>query len=101
MKTTITEFVQIRTFETTTDNQLFDRADAVVNFLKNQDGCLDAELVKGPTGTTWCFIFHYENMEKVKDIAEKMRSCEEFEALKSLLLPGSLEVSFFSQQKKW
>ncbi len=102
MKTTmITEFVEIRVLETATDEQLLAKAEVLNDFLKMQDGYVDAELLKGIERNIWRFIFHFESMEKVKAIGEKMRSSEEFNDFKTLIVPGSIGVTFFRQERKW
>jgi hypothetical protein len=100
MNTIITEFVQVKVLETTTDEQLLAKADGLIDFLNKQDGYLDSELVKGIEGNSWCFIFHYDSMEKVRVIAEKMRSSKEFEEFKLLLVPAVINVTFFNQLRK-
>jgi hypothetical protein len=101
MNPVITEFVQVKVLETATDEQLLAKADVLNDFLKNQDGYLDSELIKGIEGNTWFFIFHYISMEKVRVIAEKMRNSKEFEEFKILLVPASISVTFFNQMRKW
>jgi hypothetical protein len=98
----ITEFVNFRVLETTTDEQLLSKADTFINdFLKKQDGFADAELVKDVEGNARCFIIHYESFEKVKAIVEKMRNCKEFDEFKSVIVPGSISVTFNHQIRKW
>jgi hypothetical protein len=77
------------------------KADLLNDFLKNQDGYLDPELIKGIEGKTWCYIFHYIGMVKVRVIAEKMRNNKEFEEFKILLVPAGISVSFYNQMIKW
>jgi hypothetical protein len=102
MKTTmITEFVKIELLQTTTDEQLLTAADKVNDFLQQQDGFIDSELVKTLEGNTWYFIYHIENMEKLKTVGEKIRGIKLFDVLFPLITPGSMNVNFFSQVKKW
>jgi hypothetical protein len=101
MNPVITEFVQVKVLETTTDEQLLAKADVLNDFLKNHNGYLDSELIKGIEGNTWVFIFHYISMEKVRIIAEKMRNSKEFEEFKILIVPASISVTFFNQMRKW
>lgn len=103
MKTKIiTEFVNFNVLETTTDDQLLLKADIFINnFLKKQDGFVDAELVKNVEGNARCFIIRYESFEKVKAIVGEMRNCREFEEFKSVLVPGSIGVTFHNQLKRW
>jgi uncharacterized protein YxjI len=100
MKTTmITEFVEISLPETTTVEQFTEKAENFVNFLKKQDGYIDGEMVQALEGNAWRFVFHFENMEKVKAIGEKMRSSNEFAEFKAVI--AGFGVTFFRQLKKW
>jgi hypothetical protein len=99
--TIITEFVKFKVLQTTTDDQLMSKADIFNDFQKNQDGFINAELVKDKEENAWFFIFHYESMEKVKAIGEKLSSCKEFDELKTLFVPGSIGVTFYPQLRKW
>lgn len=97
----ITEFVKIELLQTTTDEQLLSASDRINNFLTKQDGFIDSELIKAIEGNTWYFIYHIENMEKLKTVGEKIRSIKLFEELMQLITPGSMSVTFFNQVKKW
>ena len=98
----ITEFVKFNVLETTTTEQLLLNADVFINdFQKKQDGFIDVELVKEIEGNEWCFIFHYENLEKIKAIGEKMRKSKEFNEFKSLVVPESMNVTFRQMLKRW
>ncbi len=100
MKTTmITEFVEIRLPETLTVEQFTEKAENFANFLKKQDGYIDGEMTQALEGNAWRFVFHFENMEKVKAIGEKMRAGSEFAEFKSVI--GSFGVSFFRLVLKW
>jgi hypothetical protein len=102
MKTMITEFVNFKVLETTTDEQLIAKADAFIgDFMKKQDGFVDAELTKAADGDARCFILRYESFEKVKPIVEQLGNCQEFAEFKSLLVPGSIAVTFNPQLKTW
>jgi hypothetical protein len=101
MKTIITELVKFKVLETTTDEQLISKADILNDFQQKQDGFMDAELVKGIKESEWYLIYHYQNMEKVKIIGEKMRSSKVFDEFMPLTEPGSLSVNFYQQLKKW
>lgn len=102
MKTIITEFVNFKVLGTTTDEQLIAKADRFIgDFMKKQDGFIDAELVKASDGDERCFILRYESFEKVKAIVEQLRNCKEFAEFKLLLIPGSITVAFNSQLKSW
>ena len=99
METTITEFVEISLPETTTVEQFTEKAENLVNFLKKQDGYIDGEMMQALEGNAWRFVFHFENMEKVKAIGEKMRASSEFAGFKSVI--AGFGVSFFRKMKKW
>lgn len=102
MKTIITELVNFRVLETTTDEQLVAKADRFINdFMKMQDGYVDAELVKSTEGDVRCFIIRYNSFEKIKAIVEKLHNCKEFDEFKQLIVPGSIGVTFNPQLKKW
>jgi hypothetical protein len=101
MKTIITEIVKFKTLETTTDELLISKADILNDFQQKQDGFIDAELAKGMKDSEWYLIYHYENMEKVKLIGEKLRSSKVFDEFTPLLESGSLSVTFYQQTKKW
>jgi hypothetical protein len=97
----VTEFVKLKVLETTTDEQLISKADILNDFQKKQDGFIDAELVKDMNENSWCFIYHYESMEKVKAIGEKMRNSRVFDEFNPLIVPGSFSVTFCQHLKKW
>jgi len=102
MKTTmITEFVRIETLPATTEAQLEAVADVINAFLEKQDGFIDASLVKALEGNTWYFIYHIENLEKLKAVGEKLRSSKLFDEISPLIVPGSLNVTFYRQLKTW
>ena len=98
----ITEFVKFKVLETTTDEQLISKADIHINeFQKKQDGFIDTELVKNVEENAWYFIFHYENLEKIKAVGEKMRNNKAFDKLNALIVPGSICVTLYHQLRKW
>ena len=98
----ITEFVKFKVLETTADEQLIAKADIHMNgFQKKQDGFIDTELVKSVEENAWCFIFHYESLEKIKAVGEKMRKNKAFDELNTLIVPGSISVTFYHQLRKW
>jgi hypothetical protein len=99
--TIITEFVKIEALQTTIDEQIKSKADVINDFLQQQDGFIDAELVKAVDSNIWHFIYHIENFEKLKVIGEKMRSSKMFDEITPLIIPGSLSVCFFTQLKRW
>jgi len=102
MKTMITEFVNFRVLETTTDEQLMAKADRFIgDFMKKQDGFVEAELTKTVESDSRCFILRYESFEKVKAIVEQLGPCKEFAEFKLLLVPGSITVTFNPQLKIW
>ena len=89
-ETIITELVKFKVLETTTEEQLISKVDILNDFQKKQDGFIDAELVKDDKENVWCFVYHYESLEKVQAIREKLRSSKVFEEFNSLIVPGSL-----------
>jgi len=99
--TVITEVVKIEALQTTTEELLLEKAEVINSFLQKQDGFIDAELVKGVEGNIWYFIYHIENMEKLKAVGEKLRSSRLFDELVPLIVPGSLNITFYRQYKKW
>jgi hypothetical protein len=102
MKTTvITEFVKIETLQTTTREQLLAKANVINSFLKNQDGFIDAELVKAFDGNTWYFVYHIESMEKFKAIGEKLRGSRLFNEISPLINQEGPRVTFFEQVETW
>jgi hypothetical protein len=102
MKTiVITEFVKIEALQTTTSEQLLTKAELINSFLQQQDGFIDAELIKALEGNTWYFIYHIENMEKLKAVGEKLRNSKLFDEITPLIVPGSMSVTFYSRIKMW
>ena len=97
--TMITEFVEISLSETTTVEQFTEKTENFVDFLRKQEGYIDGEMLLALEGNAWRFVFHFENMEKVKTIGEKMRASSEFAEFKSVI--GSFGVTFFHQVRKW
>ena len=102
MKTTvITELVQFKVLETTTNEQIETSVKNLNEFQKKLNGFIGAEFVKDLKENFWCIIFHYENFEKVQIIGEKLRNNRVFPDFKSLIKPESLNISFYYQLKKW
>jgi|WetSurMetagenome_2_1015567.scaffolds.fasta_scaffold1457588_1 hypothetical protein len=99
--TIITELVKMKVLETVTDEQLLSKADILNDFQKMQDGFIDSELVKDVNENSWCFIYHFENMEKVKAIGEKMRNSKVLDEINPLIVPGTFSVNFYHHLKKW
>ena len=97
----VTELVKFKVLKTTTKEQLILKAELLNNFQKKQDGYIDCELVKDVKDDGWYFIYHYENLEKVMAIGEKLRESKAFDELMLLLDPESLDVSFYQQLKTW
>jgi len=97
----VTELVKFNLLETVADELLFSKADHLNDFQKAQEGFCDVELVKNISENTWCFIYHYDSLEKVKVIGEKLRSSTIFDEFNKLIVPGSLSVTFHQQLKKW
>lgn len=100
--TIITEFVRFQAIDSSTNDQLLSAGGTLISdFMKKQDGYINAELVKDIQENAWCFIIRYESMEKVKALVEKLRSSIEFEEFKKCVVPGSINVSFNLQLNKW
>ena len=97
----ITELVQFKVLDTTTDEQIVTAVNNLNEFQKKQDGFLDAELVKDVKVNSWCIIYHYENFEMVQAIGAKLRSNKVFSDFTSLILPESLSISFYHLLEKW
>jgi len=101
-ETIITELVKFKVLETTTDEELMPKADInIKGFHKKQDGFIDAELVKDVEENAWCFIFHYESLEKIKAVGKKMRNSKEFGEFIPLIVPGSICATFYHQLRMW
>jgi hypothetical protein len=99
--TTITELVRIEVLPSITDEQVLAKANLINDFIQNQDGFMDCELVKPMEGNIWYFIYHIENLEKLRAVGAKLRSNKLFDELIPLITPGSMNFSFFSQIEKW
>jgi len=99
--TTITELLKIEVLPATTAEQLLSKANLINEFLQKQDGFIDAELVKAVEGNIWYFIYHIENMEKLRVVGEKLRNSKLFDEIIPLIVPGSMSVTFYAQQKTW
>ena len=101
MATIITEFVRIEVLQTTTRDQLLSKAEVINSFIREQDGFLDAELIMPIDGNICYFIYHIENMDKLKATGEKLRNNRLFDEITPLIVPGSMSVMFSNQVKKW
>ncbi|HNX84684.1 MAG: hypothetical protein GT597_14170 [Bacteroidales bacterium] len=102
MKTkVITEFVKMEVLQTTTEEQLLAKTEIINQFLRKQDGFIDAELVKAIEGNVWFLIYHIENFEKLKALGEKLRAMKLFDEIIPLIEPGSMSVSFYQKIKTW
>lgn len=102
MKTkVITEFVKMEVLQTTTEEQLLAKTEIINQFLRKQDGFIDAELVKAIEGNVWLLIYHIENFEKLKALGEKLRAMKLFDEIIPLIEPGSMSVSFYQKIKTW
>ena len=100
-KTIITELVNFKVLETLSNEEVIERANAFNEFQSKQDGFIDAELIKNVADNSWCFVYHYENMEKMKAIGEKLRSCGVFDEFSKIIEPETLRLNFHQQIKKW
>jgi hypothetical protein len=99
--TMITELVKLDVLPSTTNDLVLTKAKIINDFLQNQDGFIDAELVKAVEGNTWYLIYHIENMEKLRAVGEKLRSNKLFDELSPILVEGSMNFYFFNQVEKW
>ncbi|MDP4197058.1 MAG: hypothetical protein Q8940_18550 [Bacteroidota bacterium] len=98
----ITELVKLNLLEAATDEQLIVKSDLLINdFMKKQEGFIDAELIKEVDKNVWTFIYHFVNIEKLKAIGEAMRKSKEFAEFITLITPGSLSVTIYHQLSKW
>ena len=97
----ITELLKIEALETTTPEQLEAKAGIINSFIQQQDGFIDSELIKAVDGNTWYFIYHIENMEKLRAVGEKIRSNRLFGEITPLIEPESMKVSCYHQVKRW
>lgn len=98
----IIEIVTFRTAETTPDSQIVSAAEnLIINFWKKQDGFIDAELVKELNTKVWSFIYHFEDIQKLKTGGGLMRLSDEFKDFTTVILPESIQVTFNSFLKKW
>ena len=99
--TIITELVKIEQLQSVSDEQLMAKTGIINDYLRKQDGFIDCELVKAVEGNTWYFVYHIENMQKLQVVGEKIRSSKLFDSLNPLMVPGSMNVSFFYHLKRW
>lgn len=98
----ITELINLNLLATVTDEQLIAKSDLLIeDFMKKQDGFIDAELVKDVDKNAWSFIYHFDNIEKLKAIGGAMRNSKEFAEFVTLIVPGSLSVTLHDQLRKW
>lgn len=98
----ITELVKLNLLEAAIDEQLLAKSDLLINdFMKKQEGFIDAELVKEVGENAWTFIYHFSSTEKLKAIGEAMRKSKEFAEFITLIAPGSLSVTIHQQLRKW
>ncbi len=99
--TVITALVRLEVLPSTTEEQVLRKADLINDFLQNQDGFIDCELVKAIEGNTWYLIYHIENIEKLRAVGQKLRSNKLFDELIPIITTGSMNFSFFNKLKKW
>ncbi len=97
----ITELVKFSVKGTTTEEEVISKAGILNEFQKKEDGFIDAELVKSVEENVWYLIYHYENMEKVKAIGEKMRNYKIFDEFTPVTVPGSISVTIYQHLEKW
>lgn len=92
---------EFKRFAGNTPEQVVEKADVINSFISQQDGFIDSELVRTVEGNTWYFIYHIENMEKLKAVGEKIRNIRLFGELIPLIEPDSMKVSFCQKVKSW
>lgn len=97
----ITELLKIEALPGTTMEQVVEKADVINSFISQQDGFIDSELVRAVEGNTWYFIYHIENIEKLKAVGEKIRNQRLFGEIFPLIEPDSMKVSFYQKVKTW
>ena len=97
----ITELVQFKALETTSDEQVNAAVNNLTRFLKSLDGVIDAELVKNIKENKWHIVYHFENFDKVQEVGPVLRSNKVFGDFTSLIVKESLDISFHNQLKKW
>jgi hypothetical protein len=97
----ITEIVQFKALDSTTEEQIVSAADRLNQFQKAYEGFLDAEIARDMKENSWRIIFHYENFEWVQEIGSHLRSSREFADFNSLVVPESLKITFYQQLKNW
>lgn len=97
----ITELLKIEALPGTTTEQVVEKADVINSFISQQDGFIDSELVRAVEGNTWYFIYHIENIEKLKAVGEKIRNQGLFGEIFPLIEPDSMKVSFYQKVKTW
>jgi heme-degrading monooxygenase HmoA len=96
----VTELVKFTALETTQVEQLVEKAGVLYQFQKQQDGFIDVELVKNVDQNEWYLIYHYESLEKIKVVGEKLKKSKEFGEFIPLIDPESIRVSFYHQLRK-
>jgi hypothetical protein len=99
--TVITELLKIEALPGTTSELVIEKADVINSFISLQDGFIGCELVKAVEGNTWYFIYHIENIEKLKVVGEKIRSNRVFAGIMPLIESDSMKVSFYQKVKSW
>lgn len=97
----ITELIEIKLLDSTKRDELLLKANEINTFLQNEDGFIRAELIKNIESNVWYFVYHFENFEKLKAVGVKLRSNKMFEGIKLLIVPDSMNVSFYEQIEKW
>lgn len=97
----ITELVQFKALETTTDEQIEVAVNNLNEFQKTLDGFIDAELIKNIKENSRSILFHYENFDKVMAIGTALKDNKVFSDFTSLVIKESLSISFHQQLKRW
>jgi hypothetical protein len=98
----ITELIAFEKRNEISSNELIDVAEKVVtNFHKKQDGYVDMELIKESSGRLWKMIVHYQTMEDIEKVKINIPQSKVIKEFTQLVIPESMDVSFFEQQQKW
>ncbi len=75
--------------------------DVVNNFHKKQEGFINGELVKGEKENEWSMIYHYQSMENIKAVGEKIAQGTEMDKFKEIVMPESVKLQFLKQILSW
>ena len=98
----ITEIITFKKREETTTDQLVRRADKVVSeFHKKQEGYYDMELICNNSSQLWQMIVHYQSMNDIEKVKKNISHSTVIKSFTELILPETMEVTFYEQLGKW